>query len=123
MKPEKFRKICRKYFTDTNFTMETDFNGTSTISIYYVGFGVMRYCWQDEEKPYLLLADKFRYNENFSKVQPCRNDGTFIGCWLDYKKLYHVGRNQLIKIILNMIESIKIAKVNYKKHLIEKDFV
>ena len=68
------------------------------------------------------MADKFRYNEKCGKILPCRNDGAFIGIWNDYRKLYDIGHNKLIKIILDIIEKIKIAKVEYKKHLIEKDF-
>ncbi len=125
MKPEKFKKICKKYFTDPAFTMENSDNldMLMTISIFFGGYGILRYCGGvDKEKPYLLLADKFRYNEKCGKILPCRNDGSFIGIWNDYTKLYNVGHNQLIKIILNLIEKIKIAKVEYKKQLIEKDF-
>ena len=130
MKPKKFRKICKKYFAiDSNFTVEsiTDENDNVAISVFFGGYGVLRYYGSDKEdckeKPYILLADKFRYCEEQGKVLPCRNDGTFLGLWLDYTKLYNVGHNQLIKIILDIIEKIKIAKVEYKKKLIEKDFV
>lgn len=126
MTPKKFKKICRKYFTDPAFTMEDISNVDDmsiTISIFYYGYGVLRYCWDDDkEKSFLLLADKFRYNETSGKILPCRNDGSFIGIWNDYTKLYNVGHNTLIKIILKLIEKIKIAKVDYKKQLIEKDF-
>lgn len=130
MKPKKFRKICKKYFTDSNFTIETytDENDNVAISVFYCGYGILRYCSSNNEKsnekPYILLADKFKYSDEVhGRILPCRNDGTFIGLWLDYTKLYNVGHNQLIKIILNIIEKIKVAKVEYKKHLIEKDFV
>ena len=132
MKPNKFRKICNKYFTaDANFTVEstTDENdNVIAISVFFCGYGVLRYysadvVYRNKEKPYILVSDKFRYCEEQGKVLPCRNDGTFLGLWLDYTKLYNVGHNQLIKIILNIIEKIKIAKVEYKKKLIEKDFV
>ena len=40
MTPQKFKKICKKYFTDPTFTMEDiesiDYN-TKTISIYLWG--------------------------------------------------------------------------------------
>lgn len=130
MKPEKFKKICKKYFTDSAFTMEDistidDIHNVDsrsrTISIFFGGYGILRY-YCDIEKPYLLLADKFRYNEDFGKIQPCKNDGTFIATWDDFKKLYNVGHNNLIKIIFKMIEKIKIAQVEHKKQLIEKDF-
>ena len=126
MTPKKFKKICRKYFTDTAFTMEDISNvddKSITISIFFCGYGVLRYCCgDDKEKPFLLIADKFRYSEKYGKILPCRKDGSFIGIWCDYTKLYNVGHNSLIKIILNIIEKIKIAKVEYKKQLIEKDF-
>ena len=126
MTPKKFKKICRKYFTDTAFTMEDISNvddKSITISIFYYGYGVLRYCGGDDrEKSFLLIADKFRYNEKSGKILPCRKDGSFIGIWCDYTKLYNVGHNSLIKIILSLIEKIKIAKVEYKKQLIEKDF-
>lgn len=125
MTPKKFKKICIKYFTDSSFTME-DFSNVDdksiTISIFYYGYGVLRYCGGEKEKSFLLIADKFRYNVESGKILPCRNDGSFIGIWCDYTKLYNVGHNSLIKIILNIIEKIKIAKVEYKKQLIEKDF-
>lgn len=127
MTPKKFKKICKRYFTDTSFTME-DISSVAddsiTISIFFCGFGVLRYYGSvdDKEKHFLLIADKFKYSEKYGKILPCRNDGSFIGIWNDYKKLYNVGHNQLIKIILNLIEKIKIAKVEYKKQLIEKDF-
>lgn len=130
MKPEKFKKICKRYFIDSAFTMEdistiddilnVD-SRSRTISIFFAGYGILRY-YCDIEKPYLLLADKFRYNVESGKILPCRNDGSFIGIWNDYTKLYNVGHNSLIKIILNIIEKIKIAKVEYKKQLLEKDF-
>ena len=126
MKPEKFRKICKKYFTDSNFTIETttdEKNNAFAISVFFGGYGVLRYYGSEKEKPYFLVSDKFKYNEEAGRVLPCRNDGTFIGLWLDYTKLYNVGHNKLIKIILDIIEKIKIAKIEYKKHLIEKDFV
>lgn len=131
MKPNKFRKICKKYFsTDPNFTIEStsdENDNVIAISVFFGGYGVLRYYCADivynKEKPYILVSDNFRYSEEQGKVLPCRNDGTFIGLWLDYTKLYNVGHNQLIKIILNIIEKIKIAKVEYKKQLIEKDFV
>lgn len=126
MKPEKFRKICKKYFTDSNFTIETttdEKNNAFAISVFFGGYGVLRYYGSEKEKPYFLVSDKFKYNEEAGRVLPCRNDGTFIGLWLDYTKLYNVGHNKLIKIILDIIEKIKIAKVAYKKQLIEKDFV
>ena len=128
MTPKKFKKICRKYFIDPAFTMEdisSVADGSITISVFFCGYGVLRYCCgdDDKEKSFLLLADKFKYNEKCGRVVPCRNDGTFIGIWNDYTKLYNVGHNTLIKIILNLIEKIKIAKVEYKKQLIEKDFV
>ena len=131
MKPEKFRKICKKYFAiDSNFTVESttdENNNVIAISVFFGGYGVLRYYSADvvyrKEKPYILVSDKFRYCEEQGKVLPCRNDGSFLGLWLDYTKLYNVGHNQLIKIILDIIEKIKIAKVEYKKQLIEKDFV
>ena len=126
MTPKKFKKICKKYFTDSAFTMEDISNvddKSITISIFYYGYGVLRYCGGEKEKSFLLIADKFRYNVESGKILPCRNDGSFIVSWNDYTKLYNVGHNQLIKIILNIIEKIKIAKVEYKKQLIEKDFV
>ena len=127
MTPKKFKKICKRYFTDSAFTMEDISNvddESITISIFFCGYGVLRYCGSDDdkEKPFLLIADKFRYNEKSGKILPCRNDGSFIGIWNDYTKLYNVGHNSLIKIILSLIEKIKIAKVDYKKQLIEKDF-
>lgn len=125
MTPKKFKKICNKYFTDSAFTMEDISNvddKSITISIFYYGYGVLRYCGSEKEKSFLLIADKFRYNVESGKILPCRNDGSFIGIWCEYTKLYNVGHNQLIKIILNIIEKIKIAKVEYKKQLIEKDF-
>lgn len=131
MKPEKFKKICKKYFTDPAFTMEdistiddipNVVSRSRTISIFFGGYGILRY-YCDIEKPYLLLADKFRYNEDSGKILPCRNDGSFLfRTWHEYTKLYNVGHNQLIKIILKLTEKIKIAKVEYKKQLIEKDF-
>ena len=128
MTPKKFKKICKKYFIDPTFTMEDiesiDYN-TKTISIFFCGHGVLRYCCENnknKEKSYFLLADKFRYDEKCGKILPCRNDGSFIGIWNDYTKLYNVGHNKLIKIILDIIEKIKIAKVEYKTQLIEKDF-
>lgn len=127
MTPKKFKKICKRYFIDSAFTMEdisSVADGSITISIFYCGYGVLRYCLdEDREKSFLLIADKFRYSEKYGKILPCRNDGSFIGIWCEYTKLYNVGHNQLIKIILNIIEKIKIAKVEYKKQLIEKDFV
>lgn len=130
MKPNKFKKICKKYFTtDSNFTIETnsDKNDNVAISVFFGGYGVLRYYGSNKEdckeKPYILLADKFKYSEDCGRILPCKNDGSFIGLWLDYTKLYNVGHNQLIKIILDIIEKIKIAKIEYKKHLIEKDFV
>ena len=127
MKPEKFRKICKKYFaTDSNFTIETNTdekNKAFAINVFFGGYGVLRYYGSEKEKPYFLVSDKFRYCEEQGRVLPCRNDGTFIGLWLDYTKLYNVGHNKLIKIILDIIEKIKIAKIEYKKQLIEKDFV
>lgn len=126
MTPKKFKKICNRYFTDSAFTMEDVSNvddKSITISIFYYGYGVLRYCGSEKEKSFLLIADKFRYNVESGKILPCRNDGSFIGIWNDYTKLYNVGHNSLIKIILNIIEKIKIAKVEYKKQLIEKDFV
>jgi hypothetical protein len=126
MTPKKFKKICKRYFTDSAFTMEdisSVADGSITISIFYYGYGVLRYCLdEDREKSFLLIADKFRYSEKYGKILPCRNDGSFIGIWNDYTKLYNVGHNSLIKIILSLIEKIKIAKVDYKKQLIEKDF-
>ena len=127
MTPKKFKKICKRYFTDTAFTMEDISNvddKSITISIFYYGYGVLRYCCSgdDKEKPYLLLAKNFKYSEKYGKILPCLNDGSFICIWNDYTKLYNVGHNSLIKIILNLIEKIKIAKVEYKKQLIEKDF-
>lgn len=125
MTPKKFRKICKKYFTDTAFTMEDISNvddKSQTISVFYYGYGVLRYCCDDKEKSYILLAEKFKYNEISGNILPCRKDGSFIVIWYDYTKLYNVGHNTLIKIILNIIEKIKIAKVAYKKQLIEKDF-
>ena len=97
MKPNKFKKICKKYFaTDSNFTIETNTNEDSiAISVFFCGYGVLRYfCSTKEnsnEKPYILLADKFKYSEDQGKVMPCRNDGTFIGLWLDYTKLYDLS--------------------------------
>ena len=126
MKPEKFRKICKKYFTDSNFTIETNIdekNNAFAISVFFGGYGVLRYYGSEREKPYIFVADKFRYCEVQGKVLPCRNDGTYLSLWLDYTKLENVGHNRLIKIILDMIEKIKVAKVEYKKQLIEKDFV
>ena len=128
MTHKKFKKLCKKYFTDPTFTMESIENidnNVQTISVFFCGYGVLRYCCEDKkskEKPYILLANKFRYDEKQGKIVPCKNDGTFIGIWYDYTKLYDVGHNKLIKIILDIIEKIKIAKVEYKKHLIEKDF-
>lgn len=126
MKPEKFKKICKRYFIDPNFTIEDITNvddESRTISIFYYGYGVLRYCCgDDKEKSFLLLADKFRYNETSGKIQPYRNDGSFIGFWDEYTKLYNVGHDKLIKIILKLTEKIKIAKVESKKQLIEKDF-
>jgi hypothetical protein len=126
MTPKKFKKICKRYFIDSAFTMEdisSVADGSIIISVFFCGFGVLRYCGgDDKERPFLLIADKFRYNENYGKIVPCRNDGSFIGIWCEYTKLYNVGHNSLIKIILSLIEKIKIAKVEYKKQLIEKDF-
>ena len=127
MKPEKFKEICKRYFVDSTFTMEDISNVDGkliTISIFFCGYGVLRYCCSDDdkEKPFLLIADKFIYSEKYGKILPCRNDGSFIDIWNDYTKLYNVGHNRLIKIILSLIEKIKIAKVEYKKQLIEKDF-
>lgn len=127
MTPKKFKKICKRYFIDSAFTMEdisSVDDGSITISIFFCGYGVLRYCgsYDDKEKPFLLIADKFRYSEKYGKILPCRKDGSFIGIWCDYTKLYNVGHNSLIKIILSLIEKIKIAKVDYKKQLIEKDF-
>ena len=126
MTPKKFKKICKRYFIDSAFTMEdisSVADGSITISIFYCGYGVLRYCLdEDREKSFLLIADKFRYSEKYGKILPCRNDGSFIGIWCEYTKLYNVGHNSLIKIILSLIEKIKIAKVDYKKQLIEKDF-
>ena len=124
MKPEKFKKICKKYFTDSAFTLEdisSVADDSRTISIFFGGYGILRY-YCNIEKPYLLLADKFRYDEDSGKIQPCSNDGAFIYIWNDYTKLYNVGHDKLIKIILNLTEKIKIAKVEYKKQLLEKDF-
>jgi hypothetical protein len=130
MKPDKFKKICRKYFTDTNFTIETNIDephDVIAISVFYCGYCILRYYGKNrdyaKEKPSILLAEKFKYSEEHGRILPCRKDGTPIGIWLDYSKVENVGHNRLIKIILDMIEKIKIAKVNYKKHLIEKDFV
>lgn len=131
MKPEKFKKICTKYFTDHTFTIEDtsiinidDNNRTKTISIFFDGNGILRYCCSDDdkEKSFILLADKFRYEEKCNKILPCGNDGSFIVTWNAYTKLYNVGHDKLIKIILKLIEKIKIAKIEYKKQLIEKDF-
>ena len=124
MKPEKFKKICKKYFTDSAFTMEDFSNvddGSRTISIFFAGYGILRY-YCDIEKHYLLLADKLRYDEYCGKILPCGNDGAYFSTWSEYTKLYNVGHNKLIKIILNLIEKIKIAKVEYKKQLIEMNF-
>ena len=124
MKPEKFKKICKKYFTDPAFTIEDITNvddKSRTISIFFNMFGVLRYdC--NIEKPCLLTPDKFRYNEECGNILPCRNDGSFVVIWSEYTKLYNVGHNNLIKIILKLIEKIKIANVEHKKQLIEKDF-
>lgn len=127
MTPKKFKKICKRYFTDSAFTMEDISNvddNSITISIFFCRYGVLRYCYyfDDKEKSFLLLADKFRYNEICDRILPYRNDGSILGMWSDFTKLYNVGHNKLIKIILNLIEKIKIAKVEYKKQLIEKDF-
>lgn len=125
MKPDKFKKICKKYFaTDPNFTIESnsdEYNGAIAISVFYGGYGILRYYSTEKEK-YFLVSDKFKYSEDHHRVLPCRKDGTFIGLWLDYTKLENVGHNRLIKIILDIIEKIKVAKVEYKKQLIEKDF-
>ena len=120
MKPEKFKKICKKYFNNPIFIMDeyTNLNGFKTISVCFNGYGVLRYI----EKNYIYVANKFIYNENFGYICPCSNDGVFLSNWDDYKKLYNVGHNRLIKIILDLLEKIKIAKVEYKKQLIEKDF-
>ena len=120
MKPEKFKKICKKYFNNPIFIMDeyTNINGFKTISVYFNGYGVLSYI----EENYICIANKFRYNDNFGYICPCRNDGVFLYNWDDYKKLYNVGHNRLIKIILDLLEKIKIAKVEYKKQLIEKDF-
>ena len=130
MKPDKFKKICKKYFIDPNFTIEVHIdepNDVIAISVFYCGYGILRYFGKNKEytkeKPSILLAEKFKYSEAHGRILPCRNDGTPIGLWLDYTKLENVGHNRLIKIILDIIEKIKIAKVEYKKHLIEKDFV
>lgn len=120
MKPEKFKKICKKYFNNPIFIMDeyTNINGFKTISVYFNGYGVLRYI----EENYICIANKFRYNDDFGYICPCSNDGGFLYNWYDYKKLYDVGHNRLIKIILDLLEKIKIAKVEYKKQLIEKDF-
>ena len=120
MKPEKFKKICKKYFNNPIFIMDeyTNINGFKTISVYFNGYGVLRYI----EENYICIANKFRYNDDFGYIYPCSNDGGFLYNWDDYKKIYNVGHNSLIKIILDLLEKIKIAKVEYKKQLIEKDF-
>ena len=66
MKPEKFKEICKRYFVDSTFTMEDISNVDGkliTISIFFCGYGVLRYCCSDDdkEKPFLLIADKFIY--------------------------------------------------------------
>lgn len=120
MKPEKFKKICKKYFNNPIFIIDeyTNLNGFKTISVYFNGYGVLRYI----EENCIFIANKFIYNENFGYICPCSNDGVFLSNWDDYKKLYNIGHNRLIKIILDLLEKIKIAKVEYKKQLIEKDF-
>lgn len=88
MTPKKFKKICKRYFTDSAFTMEdiSNVDDVSIVSIFFGGYGILRYCGgDDKEKPYLLLADKFKYSEKYGKILPCRNDGSFIGIWNDYK--------------------------------------
>lgn len=124
MKPEKFKKICEKYLTAPDFIVEDcyDSDGTLTVSVFYKSYGVLRCLYKDKEKPCILLANKFKYSEYHGKILPCKNDGTFIATWDDFKKLYNVGHNNLIKIIFKMIEKIKIAQVEHKKQLIEKDF-
>ena len=120
MKPEKFKKICKKYFNNPTFIIDeyTNLNGFKTVSVYFNGYGVLRYI----EKNYICKANKFRYNDNLGYIYPCSNDGVFLSNWDDYKKLPNVGHNRLIKIILDLLEKIKIATVEYKKQLIEKDF-
>lgn len=120
MKPEKFKKICKKYFNNHIFIMDeyTNFDGFKTISVYFNGYGILKY----SEENCIFIANKFRYNDNLGYIYPCSNDGAFLYNWDDYKKLYDVGHNRLIKIILDLLEKIKIAKVEYKKQLIEKDF-
>lgn len=120
MKPEKFKKICKKYFNNPIFIMDeyTNFDGFKTISVYFNGYGILKY----NEENCIFIANKFRYNDDFGYICPCSNDGGFLYNWEDYKKLYNVGHNSLIKIILDLLEKIKIAKVEYKKQLIEKDF-
>ncbi len=120
MKPEKFKKICKKYFNNPTFIIDeyTNLNGFKTISVYFNGYGVLRYI----EENYICIANKFRYNENFGYICPCSNEEVFLSNWDDYKKLHNVGHNRLIKNILYLLEKIKIAKVEYKKQLIEKDF-
>lgn len=120
MKPEKFKKICKKYFNNPIFIMDeyTNFDGFKTISVYFNGYGVLKY----SEENCIFIVNKFRYNDDFGYICPCSNDGGFLYNWDDYKKLYNVGHNRLIKIILDLLEKIKIAKVEYKKQLIEKDF-
>lgn len=120
MKPEKFKKICKKYFNNPIFIMDeyTNFDGFKTISVYFNGYGILKY----SEENCIFIANKFRYNDNLGYIYPCSNDGAFLYNWDDYKKLYNVGHNSLIKIIFDLLEKIKIAKVEYKKQLIEKDF-
>lgn len=120
MKPVKFKKICKKYFNNPIFIMDeyTNLNGFKIISVYFNGYGILRYI----EENYICIANKFIYNDDFGYICPCSNDGGFLYNWDDYKKLYNVGHNSLIKIILDLLEKIKIAKVEYKKQLIEKDF-
>ena len=120
MKPEKFKKICKKYFNNPIFIMDeyTNFDGFKTISVYFNGYGILKY----SEENCIFIANKFRYNDDFGYICPCSNVGGFLYNWDDYKKLYNVGHNRLIKIILDLLEKIKIAKVGYKKQLIEKDF-
>ena len=120
MKPEKFKKICKKYFNNPIFIMDeyTNFDGFKTISVYFNGYGILKY----SEENCIFIANKFRYNDDFGYICPCSNVGVFLYNCDDYKKLYNVGHNRLIKIILDLLEKIKIAKVEYKKQLIEKDF-
>lgn len=120
MKPEKFKKICKKYFNNPIFIMDeyTNFDGFKNISVYFNGYGILKY----SEENCIFIANKFRYNDDFGYICPCSNDVGFLYNWDDYKKLYNVVHNSLIKIILDLLEKIKIAKVEYKKQLIEKDF-